>query len=88
MDLTENFERASDILFGRYGASQGIESSHPHDFSQIDYHLKFRTSQSFNHFLEDLCLVYEVLEERQLQQLNPTIQRAYDEYKLLLTLSK
>jgi len=88
MDLTENFEKTSDILFGRYGASQGIESSHPHDFNGIDYHLRFRTSESFGHFLEDLSLMYEVLEERQLRRTNPTIQRAYDEYQLLLKLSK
>jgi len=78
---------ALDILFGRYGASQGVNICSS-DYGGVDCSLRFYSNESFIQYLSELSQIQEFIDERNIRESNPTVQRAYDEYKLLLKLSK
>ena len=88
MDLDNYHKDASDVLFGRYNASNGVSVNHRDGYGTIDFYIRFHDSQSFAQFLVELKQCQELSDERRLQKSNPVIQRAYDEYKLLLKLSQ
>ena len=50
--------------------------------------MNFHHRDGFDHFAKDLLLLEEIKDEEYVRQRNPTVQQAYEEYQLLLKLSK
>lgn len=81
--------KVSETFFGRYGASCGADLPSNGDPSGgLDYTIRFYSYDGFKQFLEEISQIQQLIDERYARELNPTLQRAYDEYKLLLKLSK
>lgn len=49
----------------------------------VDFH-----HGGFNNFMDDMIHLHDIRKEEYLRHNNPTLQRAYDEYQILLKLSK
>jgi len=82
------FKESTETLFGRYGASQGVDISNSGEYGGIDLKIRFYDYSSFVQFLNELNEIQKYIDEKSARLSNPTIQRAYDEYQLLLKLSK
>jgi hypothetical protein len=88
-------------VFSVYGTYPSI-SLHTDTFNINDYHstyqmagnttvdvtMKFYSLESFNQFAKDVSRVRDLLDERDSRYKNPAVQQAYEEYQILLKLSK
>lgn len=89
-------------LFSRYGADLRISidpdmqfvpgSSRQYSFAgrnkSATINVRFCSTGTFDQFVEDIIHLSEIADEEHLRQSNPTLQRAYEDYQLLLKLSK
>jgi hypothetical protein len=95
-----NYNRFYEIFY-RYGSYPRVEVvTETHDITtmgtaiqQIAGHTTIKLNiefhgRGFDHFIEDLIRLEEIKDEGYLRRHNPTLQRAYEEYQLLLKLSK
>lgn len=87
MDISDLYKDVGNILFGRYGASHSVDI-YQQNYGEIDFHIQFPNPECFKDYMTELIQYQEFINERNLRDSNPVIQRAYDEYKLLLKLSK
>jgi hypothetical protein len=81
---TESYQILTQIRSAYYVNLMGFNSSpYPHVLE-----IKFLNTESFNEYIEFIEAANENKREEKLREENPTLQKAYEEYKLLLQLTK
>lgn len=98
----KELEKLYDI-FSRYGAYPKIElktETRDLDFSgtamqyqfvmdtRVSMDVEFKRISSFTHFVNDLNRLDELYDEEYLRRHNPALQRAWEEYQIILKLTR
>lgn len=84
--LLNNYD-LHDLLFGIYGCTTVASTEVEIDGSRprVTLNLKFYNRESLDSFMSDISRIED---ERIAREGNPAVRRAYEEYQLLLKLSK
>lgn len=90
--LLRRYASLTNIKVEQEVHSLSMMSGHPYQFAgrvqSVKMDLSFYSKESLLQFTEDLNRLEELKEDTRIIRNNPTVKRAYEEYQLLLKLSK
>lgn len=87
-----------EFMFGRYGASIKVQPTKKTlelgnfrssvGYTRVKTEIDFPSEETYIEFARDMSILENLREEEALRSSNPTLQNAWEEYQLLLKLSK
>lgn len=87
--MIELVDEVRDSIFRRYGTYLTIEVNFLSDAgSSFRFSAEFYDQGLLQNFLKDIKKIELECDEEIIRNNNPTVQRAYEDYKLLIKLSK